>query len=87
MIRSPKSPAQINAEIAEALRLRPSAENLPQAVSTPTKAITISNEDVRATARLDLQRAQRAQRALRLDGNQRYLAATILRLCSAEFAR
>lgn len=90
-----KSPAQLDAEIAEALRI----------VLTPTAKITIVNEDVLASAHMDLQRMldrkrhpsreawakavladgepvdlyrQRDGRLNLLDGNHRYLAATIL---------
>jgi len=93
------SPAQLDAEIAEALRI----------VLTPTAKITIVNEDVLASARADLQRAldrkrhpsreawakavltdedggrdpvdlyrQKDGQLNLLDGNHRYLAATIL---------
>ena len=90
-----KTPAQLDAEIAEALRI----------VLTPTAKITIVNEDVLASARVDLQRAldrgrypsreawattvladgdpvdlhrQTDGQLYLLDGNHRYLAATIL---------
>jgi hypothetical protein len=43
-----KSPAQLDREIAEALRI----------VLTPTVKITIVNEDALASACVDLQRAQ-----------------------------
>jgi hypothetical protein len=90
-----KTSAQLDAEIVEALRV----------VMTPTARITIVNEDVLASARMDLQRLLNRRRypsreawaeevladsepvdlyrqkdgslAL-LDGNHRYLAATIL---------
>ena len=92
-----KSSAQLDAEIAAALRI----------VLTPTAKITIVNEDVLASARLDLQqllnrgrypsREAWAKTVLAdgepvdlyrqkngslnlLDGNHRYLAATILQV-------
>lgn len=90
-----KTPSQLDAEIAEALRV----------VQTPTSKIKIVNEDVLASARVDLQRAldrgrypsreawaravladgepvdlylQKDGQLALLDGNHRYLAATLL---------